>query len=52
MGEVVAVHIDKALLKDGVYDTTAAHPILRTGGLGGYVEIRPDAAFEMLRPDA
>lgn len=52
MGEVVAVHIDKALLKDGVYDTTAAHPILRTGGLGGYVEIRPDTAFEMLRPDA
>jgi len=50
-GQVVGVHIDRRYLKDGVYDTTAAHPILRTGGPGGYVEIRPDAAFEMLRPE-
>ncbi|RMU65040.1 DIM6/NTAB family flavoprotein oxygenase [Pseudomonas syringae pv. syringae] len=31
LGEVVAVHIDKSLLKDGVYDTAAAEPILRGG---------------------
>lgn len=31
-GEVVAVHIDRALLRDGIYDTAAAQPILRAGG--------------------
>jgi flavin reductase (DIM6/NTAB) family NADH-FMN oxidoreductase RutF len=50
LGEVVAVHIDRSLLKDGVYDTAAAHPILRAGKLGDYAEIRPDAMFEMARP--
>ena len=30
-GEVVAVHIDKALIKDGVYQTGLAHPIVRAG---------------------
>lgn len=49
-GEVVAVHIDKRFLKDGVYDTTAPHPILRTGGGGGYVEVTPQSAFDMPRP--
>ena len=50
LGEVVAVHIDRALLKDGVYDTAAARPILRAGRLGDYFEIRPDAMFHMRRP--
>ncbi|KIZ46932.1 MULTISPECIES: flavin reductase family protein [Rhodopseudomonas] len=50
MGEVVAVHIDKRLIKDGVYQTAQAHPILRAGRMGDYVEVRPDAMFEMVRP--
>lgn len=50
LGEVVAVYIDKALIKDGVYQTALAHPILRAGRLGDYAEIRPDAMFEMVRP--
>jgi flavin reductase (DIM6/NTAB) family NADH-FMN oxidoreductase RutF len=50
LGEVVAVHIDPALIVDGVYDTAAAHPILRAGRAGDYAEIRPDAMFEMERP--
>lgn len=50
LGEVVAVHIDRRLLKDGIYDTAAAHPILRAGKLGDYAEIRPEAMFEMARP--
>jgi len=50
LGEVVAVHIDPAQIRDGVYDTAAAHPILRAGRLGDYAEIRPDAMFEMPRP--
>jgi flavin reductase (DIM6/NTAB) family NADH-FMN oxidoreductase RutF len=50
LGEVVAVHIDKALIKDGVYQTAEAHPILRAGRMGDYIEVRPDAMFEMVRP--
>jgi len=51
LGEVVAVHIDKALIKDGVYQTALARPIVRAGRKGDYFEIRPDAMFEMARPD-
>ena len=51
LGEVVAVHIDKALIKDGVYQTALARPIVRAGRRGDYFEIRPEAMFEMVRPD-
>lgn len=51
LGEVVAVHIDKSLIKDGVYQTALARPIVRAGRKGDYFEIRPDAMFEMERPD-
>ena len=51
LGEVVAVHIDKAFIKDGVYQTALTHPIVRAGRRGDYFEIRPDAMFEMVRPD-
>jgi flavin reductase (DIM6/NTAB) family NADH-FMN oxidoreductase RutF len=51
LGEVVAVHIDKALIKDGVYQTAAARPIVRAGRRGDYFEIRPENMFEMVRPD-
>ncbi len=50
LGEVVAVHIDKALLKDGVYDTAAARPIVRGGGPADYFEIGADQLFRMHRP--
>ena len=51
LGEVVAVHIDKAMIKDGVYQTAAARPIVRAGRRGDYFEIRPENMFEMVRPD-
>lgn len=51
LGEVVAVHIDEAMIKDGVYQTALAHPIVRAGRKGDYFEIRQDAMFEMARPD-
>jgi flavin reductase (DIM6/NTAB) family NADH-FMN oxidoreductase RutF len=51
IGEVVGVYIDKALIKEGVYQTAEARPILRAGRMGDYVEVRPDAMFEMRRPD-
>src|SRR6201996_9615910 len=50
LGEVVAVHIRQALLKDGVFDTFGAGIILRAGGPTGYAEIRPDTRFDMTRP--
>lgn len=50
LGEVVAVHIDSSLLKEGIYDTAAAHPILRAGGSSSYAEITPGIMFEMDRP--
>jgi flavin reductase (DIM6/NTAB) family NADH-FMN oxidoreductase RutF len=50
IGEVVAVHIDRALLIDGVYETAAARPILRAGKSGDYFTITPEAGFSMRRP--
>ncbi len=50
LGEVVAVHIERHLLRDGVYDTASAHPVLRAGGAGDYAEITPGAMFTMRRP--
>ncbi|MDO4723167.1 MAG: flavin reductase family protein [Comamonadaceae bacterium] len=50
LGEVVTVHIAANLLKDGVYDTGAAHPILRAGGSSDYFEITPESLFKMRRP--
>ncbi len=49
-GEAVAVHIDAALLEDGVYRTARARPIARGGGAGDYFETRDDALFRMARP--
>jgi flavin reductase (DIM6/NTAB) family NADH-FMN oxidoreductase RutF len=51
LGEVVAVHIDKAMIRDGVYQTGLARPIVRAGRKGDYFEIRPENMFEMIRPD-
>ena len=51
LGEVVAVHIDKAMIKDGVYRTGLAHPIVRAGRKGDYFEIKDEDMFEMVRPD-
>jgi flavin reductase (DIM6/NTAB) family NADH-FMN oxidoreductase RutF len=51
LGEVVAVHIDKAMIKDGVYRTGLARPIVRAGRKGDYFEIKDEDMFEMVRPD-
>ena len=50
-GEVVAVHIDKAMIRDGVYQTGLARPIARAGRRGDYFEIKLENMFEMIRPD-
>ncbi|CAM2154625.1 Asp/Glu/hydantoin racemase [Pararobbsia alpina] len=48
LGQVVGVHIRNVFLKDGLFDTRAAQPILRAGYRGDYVEV--GEMFEMLRP--
>src|SRR5262249_1838286 len=45
LGEVIAVHIDKAMIRDGVYQTAAARPIVRAGRRGDYFEIKPENMF-------
>ena len=50
LGEVVGVHIERRLLRDGVYDTVAAEPILRGGGPADYFSIGEAQRFRMFRP--
>jgi flavin reductase (DIM6/NTAB) family NADH-FMN oxidoreductase RutF len=50
LGEVVAVHIDEALLKNGIYDTAAAGHVVRGGGPADYFSIGPEQHFKMFRP--
>lgn len=50
LGEVIGVHIDQALLKNGSYDTAAAHPVLRGGGPADYFEVTSESLFQMQRP--
>lgn len=49
-GEVIAVHIHRSLLKDGIFDTFGAGVVLRAGGASGYAEITPANRFDMTRP--
>jgi flavin reductase (DIM6/NTAB) family NADH-FMN oxidoreductase RutF len=48
LGQVVGVHIRHEFLKDGLFDTHAAQPILRAGYRGDYARI--GEMFEMIRP--
>ena len=50
LGEVVAVHVDESLVADGVYDTTAAQPVVRGGGPSAYYEVTADRRFDLRRP--
>jgi flavin reductase (DIM6/NTAB) family NADH-FMN oxidoreductase RutF len=48
LGEVVQIHIARHLLKDGIYDTAAAEPVLRGGGPADYFAL--GEKFLMRRP--
>ncbi len=52
LGEVVGVHIAQDVLENGVYQTVAAEPILRAGGMGDYFTIAEAQRFVMKRPRA
>ncbi|MEC3947966.1 flavin reductase family protein [Sphingobium sp. HWE2-09] len=51
LGEAVAIHIDRTMIEDGVYQTTRARPILRGGGPADYFEIDAGQLFRLDRPD-
>ncbi|WP_042264241.1 flavin reductase family protein [Paraburkholderia heleia] len=48
LGQVVGVHIQKAYLKNGLFDTHAAQSVMRAGYLGDYAQI--GEMFQMYRP--
>jgi flavin reductase (DIM6/NTAB) family NADH-FMN oxidoreductase RutF len=50
LGEVVAIHIARSSLKDGVYDTASAGHVLRGGGPADYFDVGPAQLFRMRRP--
>jgi flavin reductase (DIM6/NTAB) family NADH-FMN oxidoreductase RutF len=50
LGEVVAVYIDAALLRDGIYDTTGAQHLARGGGLSQYFWIGEETELHLARP--
>ena len=51
VGEAVGIHIDPAMLEDGIYQTARPVPIMRGGGPADYFVITEDALFKMKRPD-
>lgn len=51
IGEVVAVHIAADLIRNSVFDTLAAEPVLRGGGPGDYFELGAENRFFMRRPN-
>ncbi|WP_230628589.1 flavin reductase family protein [Sphingomonas sp. Leaf37] len=50
IGEAVGVHIDTAMLEDGVYQTARARPIMRGGGPADYFDVTEANLFRMWRP--
>jgi flavin reductase (DIM6/NTAB) family NADH-FMN oxidoreductase RutF len=50
LGQVVGVHIQKAYLKNGLFDTWAAQPVMRAGYRADYAQI--GEMFQMFRPTA
>jgi len=48
IGQVVGVHIDRAYLRDGLFDLLATHPVQRAGYTADYTEAT--TGFKMSRP--
>lgn len=52
LGEVIGVHIHPTLLKEGIFDTLAADPVLRGGGPSDYYALSAAQKFTLQRPKA
>jgi len=48
IGEVVGVHINRAYLREGIFDLLATHPVQRAGYTADYTEAT--TGFQMERP--
>ena len=48
IGQVVGVHIDRAYLRDGLFDLLATHPVQRAGYAADYTEAT--TGFQLSRP--
>jgi flavin reductase (DIM6/NTAB) family NADH-FMN oxidoreductase RutF len=48
IGQVVGVHLDERVLRDGIVDTAALRPIARCGGPADYAVV--ERVFKMSRP--
>ena len=51
LGEAIGIHIDTALLEEGIYQTARARPISRGGGPADYFEATEESLFRLWRPD-
>lgn len=49
LGQVIAVYIEKSLIKEGVYQTALGSPVMRCGGLRDYAVLTKDVMFQMDR---
>jgi flavin reductase (DIM6/NTAB) family NADH-FMN oxidoreductase RutF len=50
LGEVVGVHIYDSFIKDGVYQTAMAEPVMRGGGPADYFGVSEANKFQLFRP--
>jgi flavin reductase (DIM6/NTAB) family NADH-FMN oxidoreductase RutF len=50
IGEAIGIHIDTAMLEEGIYQTARARPILRGGGPADYFDVTEANLFRMWRP--
>lgn len=50
IGQIVGIHIDDAVIVDGVYDLLRAQPICRAGGNGDYFQPTAEGYFHMPKP--
>lgn len=51
IGEVVAIYINDACIRDGRFDTAGARPLARMGYMD-YAAVTPEVTFQMKRPQA
>jgi flavin reductase (DIM6/NTAB) family NADH-FMN oxidoreductase RutF len=50
IGEAIGIHIDRAMLEDGIYQTARARPVMRGGGPADYFDVTEANLFRMWRP--
>ena len=52
IGEAVGIHLDQAMIEDGVWQTARTRSVMRGGGPADYFTVGEEQLFRMRRPDA